>query len=223
MVFLFLTGVSSVFSQEDRTIEVAIYWWPVGDGLHVEGAEQDTPVWPTLFYQSGNRSIPVQVDPGSRTPFFKYSGSQAFQLFEETTDPEGIVGKTPRLTTPLPTATGRVLLIVIPSESEAYKVYPINISVASMPQDSVQVVNMGQEALAAKISKKQVVLAPGEPQILKFTKSELEDRSLKCAVREADTWRMVYSSSLNVRPGQRSILIFYPQGRGWQKMLLDGI
>lgn len=205
-------------------VKIGIYWWPVGLGMHVEGEATESVEWPEFFYQSGDELKPVVIEPGGRLPFFDYTGPATFTIFEKVPGPDETTVRKPWLTCKLPTGDQQTLLVVFPDpEKEGWPAIPVNVSLGKLPPGSVQVINTGSEPIAVKLSKKQLILQPNEPQVMQLSASDLADRSLKCAIRDAKSWRMVYSSNLNVQPDERSILIFYQQAKSWRKLLLGNL
>lgn len=223
-------AISALDAQQEPptiTVDFSLYLWDSGpaywsEEMLTEQTQTHTKKEAQWLYDNGQE---IKLTRGNKTSYQRYTGPTPLVFYTEETDANGEIQKIPQLNVSINKGAKRVIIIVLPpnNQSSEFRAHTIDISPQTMPEGSVKVVNFSRNQLATKLSINNFALEPLGEKILTYEQTKADDRRFRVAINRDEKWKVVYSSSLKIRPDERGLIVIYPQGKRWRRIFLRDI
>lgn len=172
---------------------------------------------------TGNNYRRISSSPYAISQPYAPPSFAPLDIYKSSTIPDPITGLKPRLkiATVTPPANTSAALVVLtptpPAEPGALPIYTVQFfdnDPASFPPQSLRILNLGREQMAAQFGDQRAVVDPGSSRILRPSTDKYNRVVGKIAVSTPPDWKLLYNKVLIIRPEERLTGVFVYSASG---------
>jgi hypothetical protein len=167
-----------------------------------------------VFYSSGGKAIPVQINTEFRSPYYSYKGPRAnLAFFRQVPGPDGKLIPKPVGAVNLTGAGNRPLLIFVQQPNAgSYVIHPFSDSSKDVPPGGFRFVNFTTRKIAMKFGQQKILIPSGEQVIVRGESAEPNaiNEVRMFGVLLNDEIRPIYSNLWSYNPAMRGIVLISP-------------
>jgi hypothetical protein len=168
-----------------------------------------------VFYSSGGKAIPVQINTEFRSPYYSYTGARTnLAFFRQVPGPDGKLIPKPVGAVNLTGAGNRPLLIFVqqPNVAGSYVIHPFSDSSKDVPPGGFRFVNFTTRKIAMKFGQQKIIIPPNEQMIVRGESGEPNsiNEVRMFGVLLNDEIRPIYSNLWAYNPEMRGLVLISP-------------
>jgi len=168
-----------------------------------------------VFYNSGGKAIPVEINTEFRSPYYTYKGPRAnLAFFRQVPGPDGKLIPKPVGAVNLTGAGNRPLLIFVqqPNVEGSYVIHPFSDSSKDVPPGGFRFVNFTTRKIAMKFGQQKILIPSGDQVIVRCESGEPNsiNEVRMFGVLLDDEIRPIYSNLWAYNPLMRGLVLISP-------------